>query len=211
MRPIVATVIAFFAVMVAFTMSSMMKDQKQSFRPQDFVVPLPTNAPPTPTSTNTPTPTMTPQQIFYEELKEAAETVGFTYIDIEYEYIGTYYITAYCPSECGYNGSNFPTGWMTASDTICHRADYEDRLYEPTTCAVDPKLHSISGNEYFYIAEFDRVFVAEDTGSAVKGKHLDLFYEDYSDVCSFPTGYYDVYSVKYVEKTFTAGRTGEEE
>ena len=43
------------------------------------------------------------------------------------------------------------------------------------------------------------MFIAQDTGSAVKGKHLDLFYEDHSDVISFPTGYYTVYAVNIVE------------
>ena len=51
----------------------------------------------------------------------------------------------------------------------------------------------------FYIEEFDRVFVAEDTGPGVNGRHLDLFYEEYDDVISFPTGYYAVYSVWYEE------------
>jgi len=122
-----------------------------------------------------------------------------TYERMELTSLGTYYITSYCPSECGYNGSNYPSGWVTASDTICHRADYHYRLSEPTTCAISRSVHSFG--DTFYIPEFDRTFVAEDTGSAVKGKHLDLFYEEYSDVCSFPTGYYEVYAVTWVEET----------
>ena len=120
-----------------------------------------------------------------------------TYVIMHKEYIGTYFITAYCPSECGYNGENYPTGWTTASGEICHRADWEDRLWEPTTCAVDRSIHSFG--DMFYIEEFDRVFVAEDTGPGVNGRHLDLFYEEYDDVISFPTGYYAVYSVWYEE------------
>ena len=119
--------------------------------------------------------------------------------------IGTYYITAYCPSECGWNGDpDNLTGWYTASGEICHRADHEDRLTEPTTCAIDRHYHSFG--DMFYIAEFDRVFVAEDTGSGVVGKHLDLFYEDYySDVVPFPTGYYEVFSVEYETITIRLG------
>lgn len=123
-----------------------------------------------------------------------------TYTIMCKEYIGTYFITAYCPSECGYNGENYPTGWTTASGEICHRADWEDRLWSPTTCAVDRSIHSFG--DMFYIEEFDRVFVAEDTGPGVNGRHLDLFYEEYDDVISFPTGYYDVYSVWYEEVTY---------
>ena len=154
--------------------------------------------------TATPTPTPTAQQLFYDEFIDTVENGEMVTVTIEYTYIGTYFITAYCPWECGYNGENYPAGWRTASDTICHRADYNHRLTEPTTCAVDPNLHSIWGDTYFYIEEFDRVFVAEDTGSGVKGHHLDLFYEDYDDVISFPTGYYTVYSVEYVTKTVKA-------
>lgn len=120
-----------------------------------------------------------------------------TYTIMHKDYIGTYFITAYCPSECGYNGENYPTGWTTASGEICHRADWEDRLWSPTTCAIDRNIHSFG--DMFYIEEFDRVFVAEDTGPGVNGRHLDLFYEEYDDVISFPTGYYAVYSVWYEE------------
>lgn len=120
-----------------------------------------------------------------------------TYTIMHKDYIGTYFITAYCPSECGYNGENYPTGWTTASGEICHRADWDDRLWSPTTCAIDRSIHSFG--DMFYIEEFDRVFVAEDTGPGVNGRHLDLFYEEYDDVISFPTGYYAVYSVWYEE------------
>ena len=126
-----------------------------------------------------------------------SEDFDDTYIIMHTEYIGTYYLTAYCPWECGYNGENYPEGWRTASGEICHRADWDDRLWSPTTCAIDRSIHSFG--DMFYIEEFDRVFVAEDTGPGVNGRHLDLFYEDYDDMASFPTGYYDVYSVWYEE------------
>ena len=144
---------------------------------------------PTPSPTATPTATPTPADVYaVYNLKVMCK-----------ESLGSYFITAYCPSECGYNGNNYPTGWRTASGAICHRSDFDYRYSDPTTCAIDRKMHSFG--DLFYIAEFDRVFVAEDTGSAVKNKHLDLFYIDYSDVLSFPTGYYEVYSVYYEEIT----------
>ena len=121
--------------------------------------------------------------------------VLITYKEMELTYLGTYFITAYCPAECG--GS-----WTTASGETCHRASWNYRLSEPTTCAISRSVHSF-GDE-FYIPEFDRTFVAEDTGPGVQGKHLDLFYEDYEDVVYFPTGYYDVYAVEWVEKTVVA-------
>lgn len=108
----------------------------------------------------------------------------------------TYYITAYCPWECGFNGNNFPAGWRTASGTICHEASWENRYLEPTTCAIDMSYNRFG--DMFYIAEFDRVYIAEDNG-AFRGKWIDLFYEDYDSVKSFPTGYYTVYNVEVSE------------
>lgn len=131
-----------------------------------------------------------------------------TYTIIHKDYIGTYFITAYCPHECGYleyddGTDNFPAGWTTASGEICHRADWEDRLWSPTTCAIDRNIHSFG--DMFYIEEFDRVFIAEDTGPGVNGRHLDLFYETYDEMASFPTGYYAVYSVWYEEVDYYPG------
>lgn len=125
-----------------------------------------------------------------------------SYIIIHKESLGYYFITAYCPHECGYREyddgtDNFPAGWTTASGEICHRATWEDRLYEPTTCAISRTHHSFG--DLFYIEEFDRVFVAEDTGPGVQGRHLDLFYETYDEMAAFPTGYYEVFSVWYEE------------
>lgn len=131
--------------------------------------------------------------LFIEYMSDSEVTITI----MQLESLGWYFITAYCPSECGYNGFNYPTGWTTASGEICHRADWEHRYSEPTTCAISRSVHSFG--EYFYIEEFDRVFISEDTGPGVQGKHLDLFYEDYDSVLSFPTGYYEVFSVEYEE------------
>ena len=114
---------------------------------------------------------------------------------LELEPLGKYYITAYSPQETG--------SWQTASGIKLHRATYENRYTEPTTCAVDPKLHKIGKNGVkFYIEAFDRVFIAQDTGSAVKGRHLDLAYTDLKSVKSFPTGKYQVYRVVNVTKVY---------
>jgi len=97
--------------------------------------------------------------------------------------LGKYYITGYTSVECG--GST-----MTASGATVHKGN-------PTTCAIDPALWDFG--DLFYIPYFDQVYVAEDTGSAVKGKHLDLyFYDDEYNYALSITGYYKVYSVEYV-------------
>ena len=162
--------------------------QKEQFTPKDFG-----------TAPRSEWWKTTETRIEMSEAEERYIAPLITYYEMELTSLGTYYITAYCPSECGYNGYNYPTGWVTASDTICHRASYEYRLTEPTTCAISRSVHSF-GDE-FYIPEFDRTFVAEDTGPGVKGKHLDLFYEDFEDVYYFPTGYYEVFAVEWVEVT----------
>lgn len=123
---------------------------------------------------------------------DTIDSLEFETVDMVLTDIGKYYVTNYCPAECG--GS-----WMTSSGATCHRASYENRLTEPTTVAVD--LSYWPYGTLFYIPAFDRVFIAEDTGPGVQGKWLDLFYEDYSDVVNFPVGYYQVYTVEYVYGT----------
>lgn len=151
----------------------------------DFTAPLPDSV------IIQPEPTKKPEWLIqYEKDKEEAkESVeGFTSVFLELEPLGKYYITAYSPQETG--------SWTTASGIKLHRADYENRYTEPTTCAVDPKLHKIGKNGVkFYIEEFDRVFIAQDTGRLIKGRHLDLAYTDLKSVKRFPTGNYQTYKL----------------
>lgn len=135
-------------------------------------------------------PNLNPEgKIFFEKFKPMLDEVTLPTCTMVMESLGNYWVTNYCPAECG--GS-----WATSSGATCHRSSYEDRLTTPTTCAIDLSVGDYG--DLYYIPAFDRVFIAEDTGSGVKGKWLDLFYEDYSDVVNFPVGYYEVYSVEYV-------------
>ena len=164
--------------------------KKGAYTTRDFIAPLPESVKATPTPTATPAPT-----IFEEALDNAESLEGFTSVFLELEPLGKYYITAYSPQETG--------SWTTASGIKLHRASYENRYTEPTTCAVDKRLHKIGKNGVkFYIEEFDRVFIAQDTGSAVKGKHLDLAYTDLKSVKRFPTGKYNTYKVISVNKNY---------
>ena len=117
------------------------------------------------------------------DIREAIDSITFPTEEMVLTSLGPYYITGYTSIECG--GST-----MTASGATCHKGN-------PTTCAIDPKLHDFG--DLFYIAEFDQVYVAEDTGSAVKGKHLDLYFwdDEYNYALSI-TGYYEVFAVEYV-------------
>ena len=153
------------------------------YRALDMVVPLPKD------KQLTQTPEIT-SDFIEREVQDLSEYDSYL---LELEPLGKYYVTAYSPQETG--------SWITASGIKLHRASFENRYTDPTTCAVDPKLHKIGKNGVkFYIEAFDRVFIAQDTGSAVKGKHLDLAYTDLKSVKSFPTGKYQVYRVVNVIK-----------
>ena len=116
-----------------------------------------------------------------------------TYTTTELRSKGWYFITAYCScSKCCYPSTN-----LTASGVACHYASYENRYSEPTTCAIDRKLHSFG--ETFYLKSEDRVFVAEDTGSAVLGKHIDIYFPDHSMVASYGSHWEEVFDLIIIE------------
>lgn len=121
------------------------------------------------------------------ELRNIWQSLDISYITIETEYLGVYFLTAYSDEETNSRA--------TASGIEVH---YSDSNFEPTTCAVDPRMHRIGHEgDLFMIA--DKVYVAEDTGSAVIGAHIDCFVETMEEVRSFNTRYETVYSVKFAE------------
>lgn len=127
-------------------------------------------------------------------LKERIDSLEFPTVDVVLTSLGTYYITGYTSLECG--GSV-----MTASGATVHKDD--SSMTNPTTCAIDPALHDFG--DLFYLENFG-YYIAEDTGSAVRGKHLDLYFHDGEyDYALSITGYYEVFSVEYVYGTTTAG------
>ena len=127
-----------------------------------------------------------------KKIKEHMSTVMLPTVTMQKTNLGKYYITGYTSWELG--GSV-----ATASGVPCHRAaSYEDSFFNPTTCAIDPALHDFG--DLFYIEKFG-CFIAQDTGSAVLGKHLDLYYgltyEDNQEALTI-TGYYTVYSIEFI-------------
>ena len=150
---------------------------------------------PTPAPVITPSPTPIPnEQIKYynDNFKGKLHSVSVSAIYMEFEYIGDYYITAYCPEECGYNGYNYPTGWITSTGTICHR---EEEWWNPSTCGINTSV-----NHYGDLFLIDgKVFVAEDTGPGAVGHWIDTFMPDYESMKNFGSHWTDVYSVNYVE------------
>ena len=120
-------------------------------------------------------------------------TVTFTALELIDDY--TVFITAYCAEECGWN-------YETSSGATCHRSSEENRINEPSTCAVDLRYFGYS--TLFYIPSEDRIYIAEDTG-AFRGLWLDLYEESLSDVIYFPTRYETVYTCEFVTRQIRSG------
>lgn len=129
-------------------------------------------------------------------LKDYWITQPITFITVDYEYLGTYFITAYSDEET----------WsrMTASGEEVH---YSDEWYIPSSCAIDRNYHSFY--EEILVGDPDdpdnrRIYITEDTGSGVKGRWVDCFVETLEEVNSFPTRFDSVWSVSYEEHYMTA-------
>ena len=131
------------------------------------------------------------------EFQELFLNVETYYTTIETEFIGMYFVTAYSDEET-YSRA-------TASGVEVH---YSEEWYEPTTCAIDPKYHRF--NELILIGDPDgsetekKIYITEDTGSAVKGLWVDCFVESMEEVHDWNTGYKPVYSVEYVTHRVSA-------
>jgi 3D (Asp-Asp-Asp) domain-containing protein len=114
-------------------------------------------------------------------------TVGYTFIELEY--LGSYFITAYCPEECGWS-------WETSSGATCH---YSDDWATPTTCAIDRNYHGYW--ETLQVGDPDdpnkKIYMTEDTGPGVRGRWVDCFVETMDEVQSWPTRWDSVYAVEY--------------
>ena len=65
---------------------------------------------------------------------------------------------------------------------------------EGRTIAVDPKI--IPYGTKVYIPQFDRVFIAEDCGSAIKGNRIDIYMDDYDRCMEFGFRDIDIYILK---------------
>ena len=110
---------------------------------------------------------------FEEEVSEEMNCLMYATIPI-----GRYYITAYNHEETGSK--------ITASGKTCHEGTI-------TTCAIDRKLHKFG--QYFEID--GRLYVAEDTGSAVKRRHIDLYFASYKAMARYGSNYQTIYRVEF--------------
>ena len=135
-------------------------------------------------------------EVFHNELKELkkqAKSTQVEYVDhFEEEVseemnclmyacvpIGRYYITAYNDEETACK--------ITASGIKCHEGAV-------TTCAADVPKYFKFGD---YIEVNGRLYRVEDTGSAVKKKHIDLFFDNYKDMVRYGSNYQTIYRVEF--------------
>ena len=135
----------------------------------------------------------------YYEMQAIIWNIPMSYEYVETTYLGRYFITAYCPEECGWNGNNYPVGWKTSTDTICH---YSEDWREPTTCAIDPKVRKYG--EYIMVGDpnssHKKIYHCEDCGPGVKGHWVDCFVETVDEVRGWNTRYDSVYMVEFKTK-----------
>lgn len=97
--------------------------------------------------------------------------------------IGKYYITAYNHKETGSK--------ITASGTTCHEGTI-------TTCAADvPKYFRFGDYVEIMVDGEARLYKIEDTGSAVKKKHIDIYFYDYSKMSRYGSNYQNISKVEF--------------
>ena len=129
----------------------------------------------TPTVTPKPTEAVTEEEPHTSHLEEKPEFSAVMYAT---EPIGRYYITAYNHLETGSK--------LTASGKTCHEGTI-------TTCASDTRYLPFGT----YIEVGGRIYRCEDTGSAVKKKHVDLYFSSYKQMARYNSHYEVIYKVTF--------------
>ena len=109
----------------------------------------------------------------FEEIYEASALFYAT------KPIGRYYITAYSHLETGSK--------LTASGGTVHQGNI-------TTCAADVPKYFHFGD---YIEVGGRIYRVEDTGSAVKKRHIDIYIPDLKTVKRYNSHYETIYRVTF--------------
>lgn len=105
-------------------------------------------------------------------------------IEAEPEELGEFRLTAYCACRkcCGKDPGDFGYG-VTASGAVVEAG---------RTIAVDSSVIPL-GSE---IVIDGHTYVAEDTGSAIKGNCIDIYFDTHQEALNFGVQYADVYIIK---------------
>lgn len=118
----------------------------------------------------------------HAEFEESPTDISFLFYATEP--IGRYYITAYNHKETGSK--------ITASGKTVHQGTI-------TTCAADVWGGYFKFGDYLEITVNGepKLFVVEDTGSAVKRKHIDIYFESYSAMARYGSNYQSISRVTF--------------
>lgn len=97
--------------------------------------------------------------------------------------LGLFTITAYCPCEkcCG----NWSDG-ITATGTKATQGE---------TIAVDPSIIELGSIVYFDGIDGFGGYVAEDTGGAINGNRIDLFFDDHQEALEWGIKELEVFEI----------------
>lgn len=157
-------------------------------------IPTPTVTPTTiPTCTPTPTPTPIPTPtIVPTSTPTVAPTETSVVIPIVVEdetYLGEFMLTGYCACSqcCGWSTGITASGRYVTTDPTCH------------TVAVDRNVIPLGTYLTIDYPGFEGIiFRADDTGSAVRGNHIDIYFATHSEALAWSTTYgIPVYSINY--------------
>jgi len=110
---------------------------------------------------------------------ELVEVPEFSALLYAVEPIGRYYITAYSHMETGSK--------ITASGGTVHQGNI-------TTCAADVPKYFRFGD---YVEVGGRIYRVEDTGSAVKRRHIDIYIPELKKVKNYNSHYETIYRVSF--------------
>lgn len=116
--------------------------------------------------------------------KEKVKEVTLQYNDFKGSnvvYLGTFSSTAYCA--CSKCCGKWASIGKTASGT---------RPTQGRTIAVDPRVIPLGSK----VIINGRTYIAEDTGSAIKGKKIDIFYSSHRDALNWGRRNIEVYIVR---------------
>lgn len=152
--------------------------------------PIPTPTPtPTPIPSPTPIPTPTPEPT---PITTETPPTTITVVPVVTEggaYLGDFTITGYCACSqcCGWSTGITASGRHVTTDPTCH------------TVAVDRNVIPLGTYLTIDYPGFEGIiFRADDTGSAVTGNHIDVYFDSHSEAAAWNTVYgIPVHSISY--------------
>lgn len=102
--------------------------------------------------------------------------------------LGEFKLTAYCACQkcCGKWALNRPVD-ENGNEIVCGASG--ERLFAGSSIAVDPNVIPL-GTE---VIINDNMYIAHDTGSAVKGNVIDIYFDSHEEARSFGLQYAEVF------------------